>query len=82
MRRRLGCPVVVRYTSTETSLGTGTRPDDPDDVVATTVDGRCPGVELALVDETAGPVASGDVGRVRLRSGAVMRGYVGRPRHR
>jgi len=37
LRDRLGCPVVVRYTSTESSLGTGTRPEDPDEVVATTI---------------------------------------------
>jgi acyl-CoA synthetase (AMP-forming)/AMP-acid ligase II len=77
MRERLGCPVVVRYTSTETSLGTGTRPGDPDEVVATTVGRPVPGVELALVDDDGRVVATGDVGRVRLRSGAVMRGYVG-----
>jgi acyl-CoA synthetase (AMP-forming)/AMP-acid ligase II len=77
MRERLGCPVVVRYTSTETSLGTGTRPGDPDDVVATTVGRPVPGVELEIVDDERRVVAAGDVGRVRLRSGAVMRGYVG-----
>ncbi len=76
LRARFGCPVVVRYTSTESSLGTGTTPDDPDDVVATTVGRPVPGVELVLVDDDGGPVAVGGVGRVRLRSGAVMRGYV------
>ena len=77
MRERLGCPVVVRYTSTESSLGTGTRPDDGDDVVATTVGRPVPGVELAVVDGSGAPVAPGEVGRVRLRSAAVLRGYVG-----
>lgn len=77
MRERLGCPVVVRYTSTESSLGTGTNPGDPDDVVATTVGRPVPGVELEIVDDDGGKVPVGDVGRVRLRSGAVMRGYVG-----
>jgi len=48
MRERLGCPVVVRYTSTETSLGTGTRPGDPDEVVATTFGAPVSGVELEL----------------------------------
>ncbi len=76
MRERLGCPVVVRYTSTETSLGTGTRPGDPDEVVSTTVGGPVPGVELSVVDEEGRPRAPGDVGRVRLRSAAAMRGYV------
>ena len=77
MRERLGCPVVVRYTSTESSLGTGTQPDDDDEVVATTVGRPVPGVELAVVGEDGGPVAAHEVGRVRLRSDAVLRGYVG-----
>jgi acyl-CoA synthetase (AMP-forming)/AMP-acid ligase II len=87
MRDRLGCPVVVRYTSTESSLGTGTRPEDADDVVATTVGRPVPGVELELVHDEGvpegqsrgllEPEAQGPVGRIRLRSAAVMRGYVG-----
>ncbi len=84
MRARLGCPVVVRYTSTETSLGTGTRPDDPDDVVATTVGRPVTGVELDIVrdptqgdGDLAGAAGAGTVGRVRLRSAATFRGYVG-----
>ncbi len=77
MRERLGCPVVVRYTSTEASLGTGTAPGDPDDVVATTVGRPVPGVELALLGQDHRPVAVGQVGRVRLRSAAAIRGYVG-----
>jgi acyl-CoA synthetase (AMP-forming)/AMP-acid ligase II len=77
MRERLGCPVVVRYTSTESSLGTGTRPEDADEVVATTVGRPVPGVELEVVDDDGAPVATGEVGRVRLRSAAVLRGYVG-----
>lgn len=76
MRQRLGCPVVVRYTSTETSLGTGTDPADPDEVVCSTVGRPVPGVELAVVDDAGRSVPAGQVGRVRLRSGAVMRGYV------
>jgi len=44
MRVRLGCPVVVRYTSTEACLGTGTAVSDPDEVVATTVGRPVPGV--------------------------------------
>lgn len=76
MRERLGCPVVVRYTSTETSLGTGTRPGDPDEVVATTVGRPVAGVELELVDTDGRLVPQGEVGTVRMRSGASMRGYV------
>jgi acyl-CoA synthetase (AMP-forming)/AMP-acid ligase II len=80
MRERLGCPVVVRYTSTETSLGTGTRPGDLDEVVATTVGIPVPGVELELVGADRNAVAPGEVGTVRLRSAAQMLGYVGRGR--
>ena len=78
MRERLGCPVVVRYTSTESSLGTGTRPEDDDEVVATTVGRPVPGVELEIVGDDGEPRwRHGEVGRVRLRSAAVLRGYVG-----
>jgi acyl-CoA synthetase (AMP-forming)/AMP-acid ligase II len=79
MRHRLGVPVVVRYTSTEASLGTGTVPGDPDEVVATTVGRPVPGVALAIVDDTGAVLPTGAVGRVRLRSSAVMRGYWGGP---
>jgi len=75
LREALGVPVVVRYTSTETSLGTGTRPGDDDDIVATTVGRPVAGVEISLVDVDGGEVEPGAIGRVRLRSGAVMRGY-------
>ncbi len=77
LSERIGAPVVVRYTSTETSLGTGTRPGDPDEVVALSVGRPVPGVEMVLVDADGRAVAQGEVGRVRLRSAAVMRGYVG-----
>jgi acyl-CoA synthetase (AMP-forming)/AMP-acid ligase II len=79
MRARLGVPVVVRYTSTEASLGTGTSPGDPDEAVATTVGRPVPGVSLAIVDDAGGALPVGEVGRVRLRSPAVMRGYWGGP---
>ncbi len=77
VRRRLGVPVVVRYTSTETSLGTGTTLTSTDDEVATTVGRPVAGVELAIVDDDGRPVPFGSVGRVLLRSAAAMRGYWG-----
>jgi acyl-CoA synthetase (AMP-forming)/AMP-acid ligase II len=79
MRERLGVPVVVRYTSTEASLGTGTVPGDADELVATTVGRPVPGVSLRLVDDEGRPVGPGEVGRVCLRSPAVMAGYWGGP---
>jgi acyl-CoA synthetase (AMP-forming)/AMP-acid ligase II len=78
MRHRFGVPVVVRYTSTEASLGTGTTLESTDDEVATTVGRPVPGVELAIVDDEGRAVPEGEVGRVLLRSDAVMRGYWGR----
>ena len=41
--------------------------------------GRCPGSSSAIADDGGEPVAAGEVGRVRLRSAAVMRGYWGGP---
>ncbi|MGO8873216.1 MAG: class I adenylate-forming enzyme family protein [Acidimicrobiales bacterium] len=79
IRARFGVPVIVRYTSTETSLGTGTVPGDPDEVVATSVGRPVAGVSLAIVDDHGDEVPSGEVGRVRLRSAAAMRGYWGGP---
>jgi acyl-CoA synthetase (AMP-forming)/AMP-acid ligase II len=79
LRQRLGVPVIVRYTSTEASLGTGTVPGDPDEVVASSVGRPVAGVSLAIVDDDGRPVDAGQVGRVRLRSAAVMRGYWGGP---
>lgn len=75
VRRRLRVPVVVRYTSTETSLGTGTTLTSSDEEVATTVGQPVAGVELAIVDDDGQPVPDGSVGRVLLRSAAAMRGY-------
>jgi acyl-CoA synthetase (AMP-forming)/AMP-acid ligase II len=77
VRRRFGVPVVVRYTSTEASLGTGTTLGSSDEEVATTVGRPVAGVELAIVDDDGRPVPVGSVGRVLLRSGATMRGYWG-----
>jgi acyl-CoA synthetase (AMP-forming)/AMP-acid ligase II len=78
IRRRLGVPVVVRYTSTESCLGTGTTLTSSDEEVASTVGRPVPGVELAIVDDDGTAVAPGSVGRVLLRSDATMRGYWGR----
>jgi acyl-CoA synthetase (AMP-forming)/AMP-acid ligase II len=78
VRRRFGVPVVVRYTSTESALGTGTNLDSSDEEVATTVGKPVTGVELSIVDDVGRPVPDGEIGRVLLRSAAAMRGYWGR----
>jgi len=75
VRERLGISVIVRYASTETAMGTGTRIGDPDDVIARTVGRVHPGVELRIVDESDAEVPVGEVGAVHLRSKAQMKGY-------
>jgi len=74
MRKAFGVPVVVRYTSTEASVSTGTRVDDDDEIIANTVGRAAPNVELRVrVDGR--DAAVGEVGEVLLRSRAIMRGY-------
>jgi acyl-CoA synthetase (AMP-forming)/AMP-acid ligase II len=75
MRRRLGCPVVVAYTSTEAAITTRSRIGDRDEVVSGTVGRASEGVEIEVVDADGHPTASAEVGRVRCHSAAVMRGY-------
>ncbi len=79
MLDRLGCPVVVRYSSTEASLATGTRLDDSIEVLCSTVGRPNGGVELQVIDEVGTPLAAGTVGTVCLRSRASMRGYWNEP---
>jgi acyl-CoA synthetase (AMP-forming)/AMP-acid ligase II len=74
MRKAFGVPVVVRYTSTEASVSTGTQIDDDDEVIANTVGRPAPNVELRVaVDGRA--AETGEIGSVLLRSRAQMRGY-------
>jgi len=75
MQARLGCPVVIGYTSTEAAITTGTVPGDAPEVIARTVGRARVNVELEVVGDDGAPCAIGNVGRVRCRSGAVMRGY-------
>lgn len=78
MIAKLGCPVVVRYASTESCLATGCRVGDSVETICNTV-GRPNGdVELKLVDEHGALIQSTGaehVGTVCLRSRAQMRGY-------
>jgi acyl-CoA synthetase (AMP-forming)/AMP-acid ligase II len=75
MRTRLGCPIVVRYACTESSSITGTRVDDPPEVLLRTVGRPQEGIELKLVGGDGAEVAQGEVGVVTLRSPCSMRGY-------
>jgi acyl-CoA synthetase (AMP-forming)/AMP-acid ligase II len=70
-----GVRVAVRYSSTEVGIATGSLPDDPIDVLATTVGKPTPGVELRIVDDADRPLPPGEIGHVHVRSPATMRGY-------
>jgi acyl-CoA synthetase (AMP-forming)/AMP-acid ligase II len=75
IRRHLGVPVINRYASTEAAVISGTWPGDPDRVVFERVGRAGDGIELRVVDDGGAPVPPGEVGRVQVRSAAVMRGY-------
>ena len=76
IREMLGCPVITRYTSTEAGVTTSTLVGDDAEVVATTVGRPAPEVELRIVDPDDGSVQpTGEVGEMRCRSPAMMRGY-------
>ena len=72
---RLRCPMVVRYAMTESPSITGTDPDDPPEVMFRTVGRPQAGVEILIADERGVAVPAGQVGRVRVHGGCVMRGY-------
>ncbi len=67
--------VSVRYSSTEMGIGTASLPDDPPEILATTVGKATRGVELRIVDDDGLPVPTGEYGEVIVRSPATMRGY-------
>ncbi|MFC5751879.1 class I adenylate-forming enzyme family protein [Actinomadura rugatobispora] len=75
MRERLGCPVVVRYASTEVPLCFGTDLDDPVELVASTVGRALGGVRAEIRAGDGTRLGPGVTGRVYLRSRGSMRGY-------
>ena len=77
LEKQFGCPVVVRYATTEASVVAGTLRGDPPEVIESTVGGPCPTVEVRIADPDGAPVPPGEVGMIEVRSGAVMRGYLG-----
>lgn len=75
MRAKLGCPVVVRYASTEACLATGTRLEDTVETLCTTVGMPNGDVQLKVIDDVGAPVLTGVTGTVCLHGRATMRGY-------
>jgi acyl-CoA synthetase (AMP-forming)/AMP-acid ligase II len=72
---RLKVPVVIRYASTEVPLAFGTRIGDPIEVVATTVGQPLGGARVEIRDTTGARIATGQAGRIHLKTRARMRGY-------
>ncbi len=77
LERTFGCPVVVRYATTEASVISGTLCKDPPDVIERTVGAPCPTVEVRITADDGRAVSGGEVGMIEVRSGAVMKGYLG-----
>ena len=77
LRTTFGCPVVVRYATTEASVIAGTIATDPPEVVEATVGAPCPTVEVRIADDAGRAMSPGEVGMIEVRSAAVMCGYLG-----
>ena len=75
VQRELGVVVSIRYSSTEVGIATASLPDDPPEILTTTVGKATPGVELRIVDADNRALAADEVGEVVIRSPATMRGY-------
>jgi acyl-CoA synthetase (AMP-forming)/AMP-acid ligase II len=74
-RARFGAALATRYSCTEAGIGLGTAFDDPEEDAVLSVGRPHAAVELAVLGESDTPVEPGDVGRVCIRSQAVMSGY-------
>ena len=75
VQAELGAQVSVRYSSTEVGIATASLPDDPPEILATTVGKPTPGVELRITAADGSTLATAEVGGVEVRSPATMRGY-------
>lgn len=75
VRRKLGCPLVVRYAMTESPSITGTEPDDPPNMQGGSVGRPQSGMSVRVVNAAGLPVAAGDSGEIQVGGACVMRGY-------
>jgi acyl-CoA synthetase (AMP-forming)/AMP-acid ligase II len=75
IKHELGVVISVRYSSTEVGIATASLPDDPPEVLTTTVGKPTSGVELRIIGGDNQPLPADEVGQVVIRSPATMRGY-------
>lgn len=75
IQRELGVVISARYSSTEVGIATASLPDDPAEILTTTVGKPTPGVELRIVSSDNLPLPADAVGELVIRSPATMRGY-------
>ncbi len=71
----LAVTISVRYSSTEVGIATASSPDDPPEILTTTVGKPTAGVELRIVGADQRVLPAGEIGEVVVRSGATMRRY-------
>lgn len=74
-RARFGAALATRYSCTEAGIGLGTAFDDPLEDAVVSVGRPHAAVELAVLDDSDVAVRTGAVGRICIRSPAVMSGY-------
>jgi fatty-acyl-CoA synthase/long-chain acyl-CoA synthetase len=79
LKERLGCVVFNGLGITEAGFVSTTRPDDSEELQATTVGRPAQGVEVKIVDDDRSEVPVGEAGEIACRSAMVMEGYYGRP---
>ncbi len=75
MNERLGCPVVIGYTSTEAALTTGSLPDDEPELIARTVGRARENVDVRVVSDEGAVLEPGEFGNIQCSSPAMMRAY-------
>ncbi|PYE17022.1 acyl-CoA synthetase (AMP-forming)/AMP-acid ligase II [Williamsia limnetica] len=71
----IGVPLVVRYAMTESPTVCGTDPEDSPEVQFRTVGRPQYGMTVHVTGSDGTTLPSGEVGRVRIKGGCVMRGY-------
>jgi acyl-CoA synthetase (AMP-forming)/AMP-acid ligase II len=71
--------ILTGYGLTEAGTCTGSRPDDDEETIATTVGRAMDGVELIVADAQGNEVERGVTGELLVRCPGVMRGYLDDP---